>query len=108
MASFIIADETSRARVVLWNDQTDLLKDIKEGTIVKITNGFSKENNGNIEIHTASKSELEVNPAGIKKNLHPYQSKSLYITRQKTYNYCLYGVCRVIKMPGALMKKVEK
>jgi replication factor A1 len=65
VASFIIADETNRTRVVLWNDQTDILKELKEGTIIQINNGFSKENNGKLEIHTASKSEIIINPEGI-------------------------------------------
>ncbi len=64
VASFVIADETARCRVVMWNDQTDKLKDLAVDNIVHIKNAFSKENNNGIEIHLSSKSDLIVNPAG--------------------------------------------
>ena len=65
VASFVIGDESGKARVVLWNDQTDLIKDLQTEKIVLIKNGFAKENNNGVEIHLASKSEIEVDPEGI-------------------------------------------
>ena len=64
VGSFILADESGRVRIVLWNDQTDMMKDLKEGTVVEIKNAFVKENNNSIEVHMASKSELVINPEG--------------------------------------------
>ena len=64
VGSFVLADETARVRIVMWGDQTDMMKDLKEGTVVEIKNAFAKENNNNVEVHLASKSELVINPEG--------------------------------------------
>jgi len=66
VASLIIADETGSVRIVLWGPQTDLLKDLKENDIVKITSGYTRENNNRIEIHINEKSKLDINPEGEK------------------------------------------
>jgi replication factor A1 len=63
VASFIIGDETGRLRIVLWNDQTDIIKDIKEGAIVSIKDGFAKDNNNGVELHINQKSEIVINPS---------------------------------------------
>jgi replication factor A1 len=66
VASFLIADETGRLRIVLWNEQTDKLKDLKEGIVVQIKDGYTKENiNGNIELHLSNKSELQITDSNI-------------------------------------------
>src|SRR3989338_5779282 len=39
VASIIIADETGSIRAVLWGNQADNLKDIKEDTTIKILSG---------------------------------------------------------------------
>ncbi|MBU4501701.1 MAG: DUF2240 family protein [Nanoarchaeota archaeon] len=63
VVSFIIADETGRLRVVLWNEQTDLIKDLKQDILVRIKDGYAKQNNNNsVELHFTSKSELTINP----------------------------------------------
>ena len=62
VASFIIGDETGRIRVVLWNDQTDMIKDLKPDTVVKIKNAYARQNNNNLEVHLSNKSELIINP----------------------------------------------
>jgi replication factor A1 len=64
VASFMIADETARMRAVLWNDQTELIKTLKEGMIVQIKDGYIKENNMSVELHLNSRSQLVCNPEG--------------------------------------------
>jgi hypothetical protein len=61
VASFVMGDETSSLRVVLWNDQTDKLKELGVGKVIHITGGYTKENmNGNIELHIATKANIKV------------------------------------------------
>ena len=36
VCSMVMADETGSIRVVLWGGQTDLVKDIQEGNVIKI------------------------------------------------------------------------
>ncbi len=64
VANLIIADATGSTRVVLWGSQTDLVKDLKEGDIVKILSGYVKENNNRLEVHLNDKSKLTINPEG--------------------------------------------
>jgi len=64
VASIVMADETGSIRVVLWGSQTDLVKDLKESDIIKITAGYTRENNNRLEIHINEKSKLEINPEG--------------------------------------------
>jgi len=67
VANLSIADETGSIRVVLWEDNLIRLLDdnkFKEGDLIKIKNGYSRENGGRLELHLGSRSELEVNPKG--------------------------------------------
>ncbi|MCK5283196.1 MAG: DUF2240 family protein [Nanoarchaeota archaeon] len=67
VASFVISDETSQVRVVLWNDQADELKNLKLDQIIKVKDILARENNlGNPELHMTSNSELIINPEGEK------------------------------------------
>ncbi|MBW2988947.1 DUF2240 family protein [Candidatus Woesearchaeota archaeon] len=64
VANIVIADETGSIRVVMWGSQTDSLKDIKEGDVVKIISGYTRENNNRTEIHLGDRSKIEINPEG--------------------------------------------
>ncbi|MDP2749374.1 MAG: OB-fold nucleic acid binding domain-containing protein [Nanoarchaeota archaeon] len=64
VGSFLIADETGPVRIVLWGNQTDLMRDLKEGFIVKIKGGYVKENSGRKEIHLNERADLIINPPG--------------------------------------------
>jgi len=64
VASLFMGDETGKIRVVLWGAQAEKIKDIKEGTILKILGGYIKENNGFNELQLNEKSQLIINPPG--------------------------------------------
>ena len=62
VASIVVADETGSVRVAIWDDKIiSVLENNKlnEGDIVKLGNGYSKDNNGRIELHLGNKSILE-------------------------------------------------
>jgi len=68
VGSFLIADETGVLRIVCWDlSHLKYLEDniLKEDTIVKITNGYVRDNNGFTELHLNTKSELSLNPEGV-------------------------------------------
>jgi hypothetical protein len=65
VGSLLIADETGLCRVTFWNDQTDKLADVKEEDIIRIKNGYVKENNGRSEVHLNDNSTIELNPEGV-------------------------------------------
>lgn len=69
VASFLIGDETGRVRIVLWDANIiKLMEDgsLKEDSIVKIQNGYVKNNNGFTEVNLGSQGQLVLNPEGVK------------------------------------------
>ncbi len=62
IGSFLIGDETGLIRVVAWNDKADLLNKLKEQDIIKIENGYSRDNNGRVEVHLGDKSNVTISP----------------------------------------------
>lgn len=65
VGSFILADETATIRVTCWGDQTEYLEGLQEDTVVKIVDGYVKENQGQNEIHLNSRSRLIKNPENV-------------------------------------------
>lgn len=65
VCSLVLADETDTIRVVFWNDQVEVLANLKEDDIVLLKEVYVKENNGGKELHFADRGHLEINPPGI-------------------------------------------
>ena len=67
VGSFVVGDETGTMRIVLWDNlHINLMEKLKEGDIVRVENGYVKENNGYKEIHLNNISKLSMNPDGVK------------------------------------------
>lgn len=67
VGSFVVGDETGTMRVVLWDDShINLMEKLHDGDIVRVENGYVKENNGYKEIHLNNISRLSLNPDGVK------------------------------------------
>jgi len=66
VASFLMGDETGTIRVVMWGSQAENIKNLSQGTIVKISGSYLKENNGSKELHLNERSQLILNPEGEK------------------------------------------
>ncbi len=64
VCSLILGDETSTIRVVFWNDQVDLLKNVSEGDILLVKDAYVRENNNGKEIHLGNQGSVDVNPEG--------------------------------------------
>ena len=63
IGSLLLGDETGTIRIVIWDEKLiDLIKDMRQGDVLKISNAYSKENNGFRELHLGSKSQLLINP----------------------------------------------
>ncbi|MDO8480559.1 MAG: OB-fold nucleic acid binding domain-containing protein [Nanoarchaeota archaeon] len=65
VASILIADETGRARIVLWNDAVEKLKEATPGIVVKIQNPFIKQSQYGLELHHNSDTKLVFNPSDV-------------------------------------------
>jgi hypothetical protein len=65
VGSFILADESGTIRVTCWQDQTEFMENLQENDVVKIVDGYVKENNGQKEVHLNTRSRLVKNPENI-------------------------------------------
>ena len=66
VGSFILADESGTIRVTCWQDQTEFMENLQENDIVKIVDGYVKENNGQNEVHLNTRSKLVKSPENVK------------------------------------------
>ena len=69
VGSFLLGDETGMMRVVLWDiNHIKLMEenDLKEGIILKLTDGYVRENNGYKEMHLSNRSQIMINPEDVK------------------------------------------
>lgn len=71
--SCLIADETGRTRAVFWGDKTAEIETLKQNDILKIKDGYVKENQGRIEIHVGDRATIIINPPGEKVQEIPTQ-----------------------------------
>jgi replication factor A1 len=65
VSSGILSDDTSAIRIVFWDSNVEKIenKEINEGDVLKIRDGYTKENrNGEAEIHLGSRALIVVNP----------------------------------------------
>ncbi len=60
VANIILGDETGTTRLSLWDEQTDLLQQIKENTVIEIKSGYTREDNlGGIEIRLGRQGSMK-------------------------------------------------
>lgn len=64
VGSMLMGDETGTIRVVCWGSQADNINNITPGTIVKIAEGYAKDNQGRKELHINDSSKFLINPDG--------------------------------------------
>ena len=64
VGSFMMGDATGALRVTAWGSQADNISKLKEGVVIKLKGGYSKENNGKVEIHLNDNSQIIINPEG--------------------------------------------
>ncbi|MBW2966389.1 DUF2240 family protein [Candidatus Woesearchaeota archaeon] len=83
VASLVIADETGSIRIVLWGDQAEKIIKIKEGDVLKIINGYVRENQGRKEVHMNDRASLAINPPGVEVNNVVEASERAQAVRKK-------------------------
>jgi replication factor A1 len=72
VSSLILGDDTATIRVVFWGKDTEKLEKIQEGDILRIRDGYTKEDlNGEPELHIGSRTRVILNPPDIKPEQFP-------------------------------------
>jgi replication factor A1 len=63
--NIIIADQTSKIRVTFWGDDVDKISKVKEGDVIRILHGYTKEGfRGGLEFTVGKRAEIVLNPKG--------------------------------------------
>ncbi|MCD6367956.1 MAG: hypothetical protein J7L45_02610 [Candidatus Aenigmarchaeota archaeon] len=59
VASIIIGDETGQIRISLWDEQTDLVKNLEEGMNIEVLNAYTRDNGlGGCELRLGKTSKI--------------------------------------------------
>ena len=69
VVNFTVGDETGSMRIVVWDEPiiNEIEKNMfKVDDIVRVKNGYSRDNNGFVEVHLGNSSQIIVNPEGVK------------------------------------------
>lgn len=64
VANALIGDETGVMRLTFWNDKVAYFEKIKEDDVIEVQSGYTKENNGRVEMHMGNASHCIINPEG--------------------------------------------
>jgi replication factor A1 len=63
--NIIIADQTSKIRVTFWDSDADKISKVKEGDVIRILHGYTKEGfRGGLEFTVGKRAEIVLNPKG--------------------------------------------
>ncbi len=78
VASLILSDDTASIRVVFWGKDIDRLEKIEEGDIIRIRDGYTKEDlNGEPEIHIGTRTRVIRNPPDVDESEFPEVEESV-------------------------------
>ena len=62
-ASAFITDSSGEVRVVFWDSNTQAISKAGVGDVLKLKNGYAKENRGMLEVHAGSLASISINPS---------------------------------------------
>lgn len=74
IGSFVLGDDTGTIRVAAWNEKAKVVQELSEKeTVVRITGGFLKSNQGRVELHVNDRARIELDPSGVSVELGDHQ-----------------------------------
>jgi replication factor A1 len=80
-----IADKTGKVDIVLWNEKTEIVKQIQLGNIIRIRHAYVRRSkNGEREIHIGERGNIQVHPLGINEIEYPAIEKFLIKIKEIT------------------------
>ena len=74
VAHLLVADESGKLNIVLWDDKTSLVENgmIKQGQIIRILHGYVREGyNGKLEVHVGLRSNIQISPPEVDDREYP-------------------------------------
>lgn len=64
VGSLELLDDTASVRMVLWDDNADLLSELKKNDTLSVKGGYVRDGLRGIELHCGKRGKIEVNPEG--------------------------------------------
>jgi replication factor A1 len=65
VGNVVINDGTGTTRLVLWNEQADIIDKLEVGKTVKVENGFTKEGMRGVEVQANNGTKIEIDPKDV-------------------------------------------
>lgn len=87
VANLLIGDDSGIIKLVLWDtNQIKLIEEekLKEGDVVKLRNGYIRNNNSFNELHLGTRGQVTVNPKGVKVDV---------VGKQRSFDYEKKKIC---------------
>lgn len=106
VANLLIGDDSGIIKLVLWDiDQIRLIEDekLKEGDVIKIRNGYVRNNNGFNELHLGTRGQININPEGVEIKVVG-KTQSIDYTRKKI---CDLNVNEIAGVFGTIVQVFE-
>ena len=102
--SFLAGDESGVIRVTCWGPRAEEANKLEKDDIVKVANGYIKENNGRSELHLNNNSTIEKNPEGVEVAQAPDRPSGEY--ERKAINELSKGDYRV-ELVGTIVQAYD-
>jgi len=102
VGSFLLRSKTQDIRVVLWDNQVDILKnlDFKINKLVKIVNGYGKVGKfNNVEIHIGRQAKVDLNPGKVDEDEYPIIKPKMSLIRD------INSSLRQVTVDGTIIQK---
>jgi replication factor A1 len=94
-ASVVLLDASGEIRVVLWDQNTEIVKKLRIGDVLLVRNGFAKENRGVLEVHAGNLSNMVMNPVNLQVKLPEIEENLVKVSSLVPDMPSLGLVCRV-------------
>ncbi len=105
VATVIIGDETGKARISLWNEQTEVLDRLEPGMVIEVINGHSKSKfNDMVDIRIGKFGNIRI----LEKDKYDIEVKDVSIREYKDKDIYEFEVGDFVKVKGYIDKMFEK
>lgn len=94
-SSVVLVDRSGQIRVVMWNGNAELTKQLHVGDTLMVRNGFSKDNRGVVEVHAGGLAGVVVNPKNVCVDLPDVVDKVARVAELQGNMDSVTLVCRV-------------
>jgi replication factor A1 len=79
VVSVLLEDDTGTTRLSLWDDDTDLIGTINEGTVIVVENGYTRAGMGGVDLNAGRNGRVHIDPDDLEVELPVIERKTTNI-----------------------------